>query len=215
MSSRCDQRRVEPSAIMGFQRNARSEAYPRKPTASSRGMTIGGTNQPFIARVLHQDFLAIQDEPLVSAASAPSRARSVSLLRFAPASNVPRHARIRIELCAGRCLASRSPQPGTSRTPLYGYPICPVPRRTLRRDRLAHEASPARPQPTATSRPAACLLRRHSRYRPTHFRTGYRDCIAIGRRPLRRPGAAVSPTRRPLASGVPLPRTIASKGGSS
>jgi hypothetical protein len=178
-------------------------------------MTIGGTNQPFIARVLHRDFLAIQDEPVVSAASASSRAQSVSLRRFAPGSNVRRHARIQRELCADRSLASPSPQRGTTRTRLCGYRRGRLPRRILRRGRLEPETSLARPQPTATSLPAACRLRPHSRYRPIRFRTGCRDCIARGHRPLRQPGAAVSPTHRPLVLGVPLPPTTVNKGGSS
>jgi len=53
-----------------IQSQAFSETNPTKLTAISMGMTIGGTNQPFIARLLCSDFLMIRDRQLVSAASA-------------------------------------------------------------------------------------------------------------------------------------------------
>src|SRR5439155_17277316 len=51
VSYRCDRQ------ACCFQRNARSETYPTKLTAIRMGMTIGGTNQPFIARVLRLGLL--------------------------------------------------------------------------------------------------------------------------------------------------------------
>src|SRR5439155_21468010 len=112
-----------------FQRNARGEAYPTKLTAIRIGMTIGGTNQLFIARLLRQDCLVRQGRPLLSTAFASNRAQSVSPRRFALGSNVRRYVRTRIERCPDESRAGPSPPGGTTRTRSRGCRICQARRR--------------------------------------------------------------------------------------
>ena len=152
---------------------------------------------------------------LVSAASASSLVQSTAPRRFAPGSNARRYARIRIGLCPDVCRAIPPPRGGTTRTQSHGCRTCRAPRRMPPQAWLEREACPARPRPITTSLPAADWLRPHSRYHPARFHTGCRDCIVRRRRPLGRPGAAVSPTRRPWCWDVPPPRMTASKAVSS
>jgi len=68
----------EPARSL-FQSQVLSETYPTRLMAISMGMTIGGTNQPFIARLRCSDFLVNRNRQFVPVPSASSRATHLRL----------------------------------------------------------------------------------------------------------------------------------------
>src|SRR5205085_7568103 len=116
-------------AYRSLQRNTRKEAYPTRLETIRTGMTIGGTNQPFMACLLCRMVL-FKPAQLAPAASATSRAQSASPERFAPRSDVSRYARIPSALAADECRTTPAPPAGTTRTRPHGCRRCQAPGRT-------------------------------------------------------------------------------------